>query len=88
MTYKEMLKKEYPEIYDKYDLGTGCFCPSDFGYIDEKTEDKYCRILECVTDEDERKVCTECWNREMQETKGIRSEDFEKHIMQRFMKRA
>lgn len=57
MTFKEKLKIDCPKSV-KPIYGGGCFgCPEDYNY-ESKGRSKHC---DCK--------CTECWNREMPETK-------------------
>ena len=57
MTFKERLKLDNPEYIQPYYGGDCLGCPENYGYEPEG-RNKHC----------DRK-CTECWNREMPETK-------------------
>lgn len=59
MTFREMLKKEYPEKVDNCYTG-GCYsCPYDYGY--EGHDDGLC----LGSGDDDEEMCRECWDREI-----------------------
>lgn len=64
MTYKEKLRMEDPRSVDEDYIGGCCGCPSTYGYCSD--DEKLCRIRNSYISD---KICTECWNREMPETK-------------------
>lgn len=62
MTYRDLLTWEHPEELNEKSLGGCNRCPKDYGY-----ENSMCCVD--VNVDPGRKICTECWDREITDTK-------------------
>lgn len=62
MTYRDLLIWEHPEELNEKSLGGCNRCPKDYGY-----ENSMCCVD--INTDPSHKICTECWDREITDTK-------------------
>lgn len=63
MTFRVLVKQEFPFDVDNCYMGGVLNCPCSYGY--EEVEDGLCFTTECTINEVTDEFCRRCWDREI-----------------------